>query len=268
MAGLIPDVGHALVRARHEVCCVTAPSSREGGLTLAEAYAVARAVDAEWSSAGHTANGIKIGFTAQSKWDLLDVTGPFWGTTYSSTTWEAGVEPVDLSRCVAPRLEAEIVVGLARALGPGAGVEEVAHAVAWGALGFEVVDCHVANWKVTAPDLVADFGAHAGLVVGQRSALTPDAALGLSGVAIELTCSGQQPVGGQAEAVLGGPVQAISALLAGPDSPSLPAGSLICTGALTGGAHPLVAGQSWRIDALVGPLASTSVTFAPAGSVR
>ena len=268
MAAPIPDVAHALVQARHEVSCLAAPSSCEGGLTLSEAYAVAGAVGVEWSCAGHTADGIKIGFTARSKWDMLGVTGPFWGTTYASTTRDAGVEPVDVRRFVAPRLEAEIVVGLKHALRPGAGVDEVAQAVAWGALGFELVDCHIADWRVTAPDLIADFGAHAGLVVGQRRALTPDEALGLSRVAIELSCCGQEPVRGHGEAVLGGPMQAISTLLAGPDAPSLPAGSLVSTGALTGGAHPVAPGQSWRIDALAGPLTSASVAFAPAGGGR
>lgn len=268
MAGLITDVVHGLVLARQQVSCLAAPSSREGGLTLSEAYGIAGAVGAEWSCAGHTADGIKIGLTAQSKWDLLGVTGPFWGTTYDSTTRDAGSKPLDLSACVAPRLEAEIVVGLARALEPGAGVDEVAHAVAWAALGFELVDCHVADWKVTAPDLVADFGAHAGLVVGPRTALTPDEVLGLSHVAIELSCYGMKPVPGQGEAVLGGPAQAISMLLAGPDAPSLRAGSLVSTGALTGGAHPVVPGQSWSIDALAGPLTSVSVTLAPTGGIR
>lgn len=268
MAAPIADVAHALVQARHEVSCLAAPSSREGGLTLSEAYAIAGAVGVEWSCSGHTADGIKIGLTARSKWDMLGVTGPFWGTTYASTTRDAGIEPVDLRRFVAPRLEAEIVVGLKHALRPGAGVDEVAQAVAWGALGFELVDCHVADWRVTAPDLVADFGGHAGVVVGQRRALTPHEALELSHVTIELRCGRQDPVRGHGEDVLGGPVRAISALLGSQDSPSLPAGSLVCTGALTGGAHPVAPGQTWRIDALAGPLASASVTFAPAGGAR
>ena len=258
----------AIVRARQEVRCLAAPISRERGLSISEAYAVAVAVRAEWSRAGHAADGIKIGFTAQAKWDLLDVTGPFWGSTYGNTTRDAGVEPVDLSPCVAPRLEAEIVLGLGRPLGPGATVDAVAHAVAWGALGFELVDCHVADWAVTAPELVADFGGHAGLVVGPRTALTPDEVLGLSEVAIELNCCGMKPVHGQGEAVLGGPAQALSVLLAGPHAPSLPAGSLVCTGALTGRAHPVVSGQSWSIDVLAGPLAAASVWFAPGGGVR
>ena len=268
MEGRTTEVARAIVRARQEVSCLAAPVAREWGLSLSEAYVVAGAVGAEWSCAGHTANGIKIGFTAQVKWDLLDVTGPFWGTTYSNTTRDAGVEPVDLGPCVAPRLEAEIVLGLGRDLEPGATVDDVAHAVAWGALGFELVDCHVADWTVTAPDLVADFGGHAGLVVGPRTALTPDEVLGLSEVAIELGCYGMKPVHGQGEAVLGGPAQAVSVLLAGPDAPSVPAGSLVCTGALTGGAHPVAPGQSWSIDVLAGPLASASVWFALGGGVR
>ena len=39
----------------------------------------------------------------------------------------------------------------------------------------------------------------------------------------------------------------IAAVLAAPHAPVLPAGSLITTGALTGGAHPVVATQLWQI---------------------
>jgi 2-keto-4-pentenoate hydratase len=52
---------------------------------------------------------------------------------------------------------------------------------------------------------------------------------------------------GSGERVVGGPLRAIAAVLGTPFAPPLPAGALIATGALTGGAHAVVAAQHWQI---------------------
>ena len=264
----VRELAREIVRARNDVSCIQPPSEQDPDMTLSTAYAIAASVTSEWIAGGANVNGIKIGFTSRSKWKHLGLHGPCWGCTYDQTTREAVAEPVDLSGCVAPRLEAEIVVGISRDLEPGADTEEVAHALSWAALGFELVDCHVKDWRISPIDLVADFGAHAGLVIGERRALTPEDALRLSDVAVELRCDDARPLQGSGLEVLGGPVQAIAAVLAEPHAPRLRPGSLVSTGALTGGAHPVSPGQAWHLDALGGPLPSTTVAFAPFGGER
>ena len=54
--------------------------------------------------------------------------------------------------------------------------------------------------------------------------------------------------------VLGGPVHALERLLQVPGAPSLRAGDLISTGALTGRSHPVQRGEQWTASHLGGPL--------------
>ena len=242
-----------LVRARERRECVTPPSRRESAFSLGEGYEVADEVAERWQAAGHRVAGIKIGLTNTSIWDRLGIEAPVWGPLYREHLTDATIaspdDPVSfpLAPLTAPRIEAEIVVELAAPLSPGADAGTVAASIAWAALGFEFVDCHYADWALTPPDLVADFCAHAGLVIGPPSALTPDQLLALDHLQVALHTDGSVVLAGSGERVAGGPLHAIAAVLAAPHAPTLPAGALIATGALTGGAHPVVAAQHWHI---------------------
>jgi 2-keto-4-pentenoate hydratase len=112
------ELAHELVDARQRIVAVTAPSARSDDFSLADAYAVAASVDSEWTRAGHRRNGVKIGLTRQEGWPGLGVDAPIWGRTYADTTVDSSSAPVDIHACVAPRLEGEVVVGLAGTLGP------------------------------------------------------------------------------------------------------------------------------------------------------
>lgn len=257
-----------LVEAREYRRYVTAPTKREGGFSLGDGYALAEEVAERWQAAGHRAAGIKIGLTNTSIWDRLGIDAPVWGPLYREHLTDATVatpgDPVSFSLAplTAPRIEAEIVVELATGLGPGAGPDTIAGSIAWAALGFEFVDCHYEGWALQPPDLVADFCAHAGLVIGPPTALTPADLLALDTFPIELHADGSVVCSGSGDRVAGGPVRAIAAVLGAPHAPTLPAGALIATGALTGGAHPVVAAQHWHIAPgrpLVAPLSVRTV---------
>jgi 2-keto-4-pentenoate hydratase len=225
-------------------------------------------VDREWTRAGHQRNGVKIGLTNQKTWPALDVKAPIWGRTYADTTVDSSATPVDIDACVAPRIEAEVVVGLARRLGPGASAAQVTAAVDWAALGFELVDSHVADWKVRPADLVADFGVHAGLVIGPRRRLSATELVALGHVGVELINEDALAIPGRGDAVLGGPVPAIVAHLAAANAPILDAGSVVSTGALTGGAHPIAGGEHWRLEPTSGPLPGLELTLSTGGHAR
>ena len=70
----------------------------------------------------------------------------------------------------------------------GAGRQQIAAAVGWAALGYEIVDCHYPGWALTPPDMVADFGCHAALIIGTRRRTTVEQVLALSGLTITLRC--------------------------------------------------------------------------------
>jgi 2-oxo-3-hexenedioate decarboxylase len=221
------------------------PSDRDASFDLAEAYRVAACVSARWTGLGNARCGVKIGLTKRSAWTALGLNHPVWAPLYrEAVVWSTDVHIGDM---VAPRIEAEVVVGLASALGPGASCDEIVGALAWAALGFELVDSHFPGWRLTPPDLVADFGCHARLAVGRRR--DEQEVLGVKSLAdlgVTLTCDGEQVAHGRGADVLGGPLAALQELLAGPDAPQLNPGDIVATGSLTGGALAVGPGQRWR----------------------
>jgi 2-oxo-3-hexenedioate decarboxylase len=234
-----------IIAARRGRHTLAKPSDRDASFDLADAYRVAQRISARWSGLGHVRCGAKIGLTYRGAWKALGLDRPVWAPLYEDGL-VSGTE-VHIGDLVAPRIEAEVVVGLASALRPGASSDEIAQALAWAALGFELVDCHYPGWRLTPPDLVADFGCHAGLAVGRRCVeLKAARAESLADLRITLTCDGAQVADGGGADVLGGPLAALQALLAAPDAPHLESGDIVATGALTGGAVPVAPGQVWR----------------------
>ncbi len=234
-----------IVAARCARRTLAKPSDRDDSFDLEAGYLVAQRVSVRWAELGHIRCGAKIGLTNRAVWTVLGLNCPVWAPMYLDTVgWGTDVHIGDL---VAPRIEAEVVVGLADALGPGATGDEIAQAVGWAALGFELVDCHYPGWQLTPADLVADFGCHAGLVVGERRIeLAETGTESLAELRITLTCDDEPVAHGGGVDVLGGPLAALRELLAAPDAPHLLAGDLVATGALTRGALPVAPGQYWQ----------------------
>ena len=250
LAGIARDVMDAL-DARQQV----APfSSRIDGFGLPEAYRVAADVRARRVARGERPLGRKIGFTNRTIWAEYDVWAPIWGTVYDSTVQRLAGPGArfSLQRMIDPRIEPEIVFGLAQA--PEAGMDEAAllACVDWVAHGFEVVQSIYPDWKFTAADTVAAFGLHGALLIGQPASVADDRAgwrAALSGFEIALCRDGAEADRGQAANVLGGPLSAlrhlVDLLAQDPAQPPLAAGEIISTGTLTR-ALPIRPGQRWQ----------------------
>lgn len=234
-----------IIAARRERRTLSRPTERHDPFNLANAYLVAQRVSARWTDLGHIPCGVKIGLTYRGVWERLGLNRPVWAPMYQDGV-VCGTE-VSVGDLVAPRIEAEVVVKLASALGPGASSEEISQAVEWAALGFELVDCHYPGWQLTPADLIADFGCHARLVVGQRMVESAQVHEGaLAELNMTLVCDGEPVAAGGGADVLGGPLTALCELLAAADAPQLQAGDLVATGALTRGALPVTVGQCWQ----------------------
>jgi 2-keto-4-pentenoate hydratase len=98
-------------------------------------------------------------------------------------------------------------------------------------------------------------------VIGPRHRLDAEALLGLAQLDIALYADDVPVADGSGRDVVGGPVSAIASLLADRHAPVLAAGSLVSTGALTGGAHPVTTGSTWRITSLAGELTEVQVRW-------
>ena len=237
---------------------------------LAAAYQQALAVRARRCARGELPAGYKIGFTNRTIWQRYGVHAPIWGPVWQSTLRRChGHGTLDLAGTCQPRLEPEIVFGIAATPPPQATLEQLFDCVDWLAPGFEVVQSHCADWRFTAAETVADGALHARLLVGPQQ---PVRALAGSGTALDLLLAstrvrlfrGDEAVeAGLGANVLDGPLHAlrhfVHELQACPGAPSLQPGEVVTTGTWTD-AWPVQPGQAWRavFDA---PLPALALTF-------
>lgn len=243
-----------LLKAKDTAALVEPPSTSTPAFDLPAGYAVGEEIAVRRRAQGERTVGRKIGFTNAGIWEEYGVSAPLWAHVYDSTLRRApeGRATLALSDTAAPRIEPELVLGLGTApaaadLTPAA----LLRSVAWVAIGFEVVDCHFADWRFTLADAVADFGLHAALVVGAPLVLAPDESEALldalARFSLTLQCDGQTIATGVGANALGSPLLALGHLvrtLQAQGAEPLAAGEVVTTGTLTP-AFPITPGQIW-----------------------
>lgn len=242
----LDDVADELWRARVSGLVVEAPSTRLGQFSIADGYAVGRLMHGRRLASGDTQAGLKLGFTNERIWAGLGLDSPFWSPIYDTTVLDSTL--VSLEGLVQPRIEPEIVLGFGSDVTSGASRAEIVAAVEWAALGFEIVHCHFAGWRMAPADAIADGGVHGVLVVGERVRVEGPSADRLSEATVRLSHEHELVERGSGAAALGGPIEAIAWLLRLPGSDSLRAGEIVTTGTLTK-AMPIAPGETWRVVA-------------------
>lgn len=227
-------------------------SARAAGLSVEDAYHVTPLVRQMYEAGGARVVGRKIGFTNRTIWAQYGVYAPIWGYMFDrSVQTLADVEALPLESFSEPRIEPEIMFGLATSPSADMDEEALSDCIAWVALGFEIVQSIFPGWKFQASDTIAANGVHGALLIGSRHPFAPHAAEWLKALHtfnIELACNGGLIDRGRAENVLGGPLSALRHLVAllasDPVNPPLAAGEIVSTGTLTK-AMPIAPGESW-----------------------
>lgn len=247
------------------------PDAARGGLPadIAAAYALALDVRALRLARGERPRGFKIGFTNRTIWSRYQVFAPIWGGVWDTTLTHCdGSGRLDLSGTCQPRIEPEVVFGLAATPPAEPTIEQLFACLAWIAPGFEIVQSHVPDWRFTAAETVADGALHARLLVGARQplrTLAGDAATlaaRLAGCGVRLSCDGREVEAGRGANVLDSPLHALHhfvwELQRCPGAPALREGDVVTTGTWTD-AWPVAPGQTWaaRFDAPLPPLQAT-----------
>ena len=244
-------------------------SSRRAHFELDDAYRVTAAVRQMREARGERALGRKIGFTNRTIWDEYQIGAPMWGYLYDRTVRDLAARegPVSLAGLAEPRIEPEIVFGLATAPAPGMDERGLLGCVAWVAHGFELVQSIFPRWEFTLPDTVAAYGLHGRLMIGPRHALAgniDDWLADLSTFQIDLKRDGMVLDQGRASNVLGGPLSAlrhlVEVLASDPVNSPLAAGEIVTTGTLTR-AFPVAAGETWTTELTGVPLDGIAVRF-------
>ena len=151
---------------------IAPPSSRDGGLDLAAAYAVEGEIAQARRAGGRQTVGWKVGYANKAMWRALKLETLVWAHLYDDTVRYADWNDATLAiaAMVAPKIEPEIVFKLAKAPASSDPIA-VLEATEWYALGFEIIDCVFPDWKFQPADFVGNRHFRAEflrLVVGAR----------------------------------------------------------------------------------------------------
>lgn len=254
------DLAITIEDARRSAVMLDPFSDRYPDLELPQAYDILqRASMLRGAATGARPVGRKIGFTNTTIWDLYGVYGPIWGWMYDDSLLlcDTSSATIDISRLVQPRIEPEIVFCLAEDIPAGADSRRIARLVEWVAFGFEMVQCHYPDWRVTAVDSVIDGSLHGASRVGARRAPWSSMADDLERFTISLLRDGATIDHGRGSNVLGSPLNALAHLA---ESASVPlhAGEVITTGTLTDAAR-VRAGEVYTVEIQGLPLEPLSV---------
>jgi len=236
--------------------------------SVADGYAVLHEIETRRRAQGWRPVGRKIGFTNRTIWPQYGVYAPIWGYVFDRSMQDLAVaDTLSLGKFSEPRIEPEIIFGLASA--PSIEMDEtsLASCIAWVALGFEIVQSIFPDWKFAAADTIAANGVHGALLVGPRHPYAPRTAewqRDLSTFEIDLICGGRLIDHGHAGNVLNGPLSALRHLVEllsrDPVNPPLAAGEVVSTGTLTK-AMPVRPGEVWTAKCTGISLDAVSLRF-------
>ncbi|WP_082462522.1 2-keto-4-pentenoate hydratase [Agromyces sp. Leaf222] len=176
--------------------------------------------------------GRKIGLTSPAVQAQFGVFTPDYGVLLDDMVL-GDREPLDLSRFLQPRVEAEVAFVLGRDLdSPTTHVADVIRATAFVLPAIEVVDSRIAGWDIRIADTVADNASSGAVVLGT----TPRSldGLDLTAVGMSLEHDGETVSTGSGAACLGSPVIAVAWLARAVARHGRPlrAGEVILSGAL------------------------------------
>jgi 2-keto-4-pentenoate hydratase len=263
-------IANALLLSRQNAT-LCAPPSDDPHYSLHDAYAVAKIHLDTCLTAGMQPIGRKIGFTNPTAWPSMGLNTPVWGYVYNNSVFDTtqGHTTHNLRGTIQPKIEPEIMFGL-KAPVPGTGDPvDALGAVAWIALGFEVVTCPYPDWKFKGVDAVSAFGLHRALFVGAKRMINADDDLvsivaALGSMTARLSKNGAVVAEGSGKIVLGNPAKALAALgvitANQPQFAPLSAGEIISSGTLT--VPPVIAaGDVFRGEVAGFDLAPVQVSF-------
>ena len=247
----------ALVQAEHTRQQADRLSQTYPAIEIEDAYAISRAVARRRAEGGDRLIGHKVGLTSKAMRAASKIDEPDYGHVFASMLIGDGATVAHADFCV-PRVEPELTFILKAPLrGPGLTLQDVLEATDWVVPSIEIIDA-----RVTEPrrifDTVADNGAAAGLVLGDRRFRPDEVDLCWAGALFRR--NGEIEETGIAAGVMDHPANAVAWLgnkLAEYDG-GLDAGHMVLSGSFT---RPVWADPGDRLEADFGPLGLVSVSF-------
>ena len=239
--------GDALYEARRTGVPIEPFTDAAPGLGMEDGYAIQQHLVARLLADGESIVGYKLGLTSLPMQKLLGVDSPDFGPVFASGVFRDGAElPVD--RFIAPRMEAEIGVILAEDLtGPHCTPAQALRATGGLVAALEIVDSRIVDWRIKLADTVADLASNGAIALS--SLVVPVDGFDPRLLGMVFTKNGDVVATGAGAAALGDPLAAVAWLAntLAPMGVSLPAGSVIMTGALHA-MVPVAPGDVFRAD--------------------
>jgi 2-keto-4-pentenoate hydratase len=191
--------------------------------------------------------GRKIGLTSEAIQKQLNVSEPDYGALWQSSFYEAkeGRVTIPTADFLQPRIEGEVAFLIGKPLRQG-GItpEQVLDATEACALGVEIVDSRIADWKIKLIDTISDNASYGGFTLGpwDKAMVRSD----LGGLAMQIRHNGELAAEGVGSAALGNPARS-TAWLANKlleFGVSLEPGDVVISGGITK-MLPVVAGDEF-----------------------
>ena len=215
---------------------------------ISAAYAVQTALINARTSDGARVVGRKIGLTNRKVQAQLGVEQPDFGILLDEMACPQDT-PVDHTRLLQPRIEAEIAFVLNRDLDqPGdISVDAVRAAVDYAVPALEIVDSRIAGWDISIVDTVADNASSGLFVLGDTR--TPLHRFDPVTVTMTMTRTRNVVSAGSGAECLGDPLAAVAWLATTARDYGMPlrAGDVVLSGAL-GPVVPVAPGDTFRAE--------------------
>lgn len=172
----------------------------------------AYAIQTRWTTMrlakGERIAGRKIGLTSPAIQQQLGVSEPDYGTLWQSSFYpaEAGRVSIPTSDFLQPRIEGEVAFLIGKSLrGDNITPEQVLDATEACALGVEIVDSRIADWKIKLVDTIADNASYGGFTLGPWDKALPGQ--DLAALAMRILHNGELAAEGLGSAALGNPAK-------------------------------------------------------------
>jgi len=224
-------IAQALLEARDRRVPIEPVTDRYPDLDLWGAYRIQQELIRRLTANGDSLGAYKLGLTSKAMQEMLKVDSPDFSPVLTSAIF-TGDSTVELNQFIAPRVEAEIGVLLAKDLsGPSCTADDVLAAAAGAVAAIEIVDSRIRDWKIRLADTVADLASNGAIVVSETVVpIDFDPRL----VGLVFTRNQEMVATSAGAAALGSPLQAVAWLAntLAEAGESLKSGTIVMTGAL------------------------------------
>jgi 2-keto-4-pentenoate hydratase len=273
MSSLTSHYAYQLLEARaHSISL--APISSTSTLSISDAYDIAKSLDAIRVAEGEQPIGRKLGLVNHrfhQEPNNQDAHPCLLFTSLFSSTvrfLDGSIALQSLTGALQPQLVPLLVFKLARTPAANATLTELADCLEWMAHGLEIIVNPYAEMQLTVADVIAAFGMHGTLLIGEPHILSNATKhhLGytLADASVSVSCDERLIGAGYANDTMLNPLNALwhmhQLINSLPQFPSLRAGEIISSGSWTN-PFSLQTGQTWTTAFSGIGLAGLSVSF-------